>query len=98
MEVLSLCLSDIDKTKIKAAGNGKKYLNIVVDRRKEPDKYDNTLTVYIQQTKEERQEKVPKIYIGAGKEYVFKSETPHSVEDVENLEPSPEDDMGDLPF
>lgn len=98
MELLSLCLSDIDKTKIKKGSNGKMYLNIVVRERKEPDKFGNSLTVWVQQSKEEREAKADKNYIGAGKVLEFKSEAPNTPEEVEELPEMDADDMGDLPF
>ena len=71
MIVISICLSDIPEDKITISSNGKKYVNIVVDQRKEKDQYDNTHTVYMSQSKDERQAKVPKKYVGNGKEYTF---------------------------
>ena len=71
MIVTSICLSDIPEDKITTASNGKNYVNIVVDQRKEKDQYDNTHTVYMSQSKDERQAKVPKKYVGNGKEYTF---------------------------
>ena len=71
MIVTSICLSDIPEDKITTSSNGKKYVNIVVDQRKEKDQYDNTHTMYMSQSKDERQAKVPKKYVGNGKEYTF---------------------------
>jgi ABC-type metal ion transport system substrate-binding protein len=71
MIVTSICLSDIPEDEITTSSNGKKYVNIVVDQRKEKDQYDNTHTVYMSQSKDERQAKVPKKYVGNGKEYTF---------------------------
>ncbi len=72
MIVTSICLSDIPEAKITTASNGKKYVNIVIDERKEKDKYDNTHTCYIRQTKEEREAKQAKVYVGNGKKIDFK--------------------------
>ena len=83
-----LQLDKIDKTKIVVGEKGK-YLNITVAERKETDQYGNTHTVYIQQSKEEREAKADKIYMGSGKAYEFESQT-------KNLVPGSEDD--DLPF
>jgi hypothetical protein len=71
MIVTSICLSDIPKESITTAANGKKYVNVVVDQRREKDHYDNTHTVYMSQSKEDRQNKLPKKYVGNGKEYTF---------------------------
>ncbi|QIY92207.1 hypothetical protein [Chryseobacterium gallinarum] len=81
-------LDKIDKTKIVVGEKGK-YLNIIVAERKETDQYGNTHTVYIQQTKEEREAKEEKVYMGSGKEFEFEN-------DVKNLVPGSDDD--DLPF
>lgn len=75
----------IDLTAIKESGkvtksekNGHSYINIVVDERKQPDNYGNTHTVYISQSKEEREAKKEKKYCGNGKEYKFnQQQTPH---------------------
>jgi hypothetical protein len=54
MKVISICLTDLPKDKITTGKNGKKYISIVVDSRKEPDQFGNDLTVYVNQSKEER--------------------------------------------
>ena len=93
---ISICLSDIPKDRIKAADNGKKYINLAVTRMKEPDKYEQTHTVFVSQSKEEREAKENKIYVGKGKEINF---TPSgaTVQSVESMpEMNPEED--DLPF
>lgn len=97
MEVISICLSDIPKELIKMADNKKKYISLVVDKRREPDKFGNTHTVYINQTKEEREAKEAKIYVGNGKEYIFNNQqsTPQNL--TQSSIP-PIDDGDDLPF
>lgn len=71
MITLSICLSDLPKEKIQTASNGKKYINLVVDKRKEAGKYGETHTLYVSQSKEEREAKEDKKYVGSGKEYVY---------------------------
>lgn len=71
MITLSICLSDLPKEKIQTASNGKKYINLVVDKRKEAGKYGETHTLYVSQSKEERDAKEDKKYVGHGKEYVY---------------------------
>ena len=90
---ISICVSDIPKDKIKQAGNGKKYLNLVCASRKEVSQYGDTHTVYVSQTKEEREAGAQTIYIGSGKEY---APQPITTESVENMPPAQETD--DLPF
>lgn len=91
---VSVCVSDIPRDKIKQADNGKKYMNITVARRREPDQYGNTHTVFMSQTKEERENKVPRTYIEQGKGVDFHS-APVTAESVEAMPPAPDDD---LPF
>ena len=68
----SICLTDIPKEKIKLSEkNGKKYLNIVIADKRETDQYGYDTTVYISQTKEDRDAETQKIYIGNGKKVVF---------------------------
>jgi hypothetical protein len=95
MEVLSICLTDIPKEHIKLAKNGKKYLNIVVSPRKEKDRYGQDLTVFVQQSKEARQNRADKQYIGNGKTYEFDNSGVH-IEEVENMPVAEDND--DLPF
>lgn len=92
---LSICLSDIPKDRIKLANNGKKYLNVTVQDLREADEYGNTHSLYCTQTKEEREAKEKRTYIGRGKEFVFQSARP-SVEEVAELPVA--EDLDDLPF
>lgn len=64
---INLCLSDIPKDKIFTSKNGKQYLSICVTERKEPDNYGNDLTAYVNQSKEEREAKQPRQFIGTAK-------------------------------
>lgn len=67
MQILDVCLSDIPKDKM-TEYNGKKYIRIVVDKLREPtEKHD--LSVYVSQTKEERESKAKRTYVGRGKNY-----------------------------
>lgn len=89
MEIISICLSDIPKELVKKADNKKMYISLVVDKRREPDKFGNTHTVYISQSKEEREARKDKIYVGSGKEYIFNKNNP---------EPQAQNVDDDLPF
>ena len=92
---ISISLLDIPKEKIKQHENGKKYVNLCVASRKEPGQYGETHTVYVSQTKEEREAKVQTIYVGSGKEY-FPQSQPVTAESVESMPPA--DNFDDLPF
>ena len=91
----SICVTDIPKYKIKLAENGKKYMNITIATRREPDKYENTHTVFMSQTKEEREAGTGRIYIGSGKGFDFTpaATTPESVDQMPVAS-----DTDDLPF
>jgi hypothetical protein len=103
MQVISLCLSDLPKEKITTAANGKKYISIVVDSRKEPDKFGNDLTVAINQSKEERAAKQPKKYVGSGKTYTFgadnkPAQTSKAPEPIKEADPFADFIQDDLPY
>lgn len=91
---ISICLTDIPREKIKQAQNGKKYLNITVASRRETDQYGNTHTVFVSQTKEERERKEDRAYIGSGKEVNL---TPVTVT-AEDVDQMPAAELDDLPF
>jgi hypothetical protein len=90
---LSICLSDIPKEKIKVSEkNGKKYLNISIAGKKEKDQFGNDVYAFVSQTKEEREAKADKSYIGDGTYIEFTN----AVKQVEQMETSQNND--DLPF
>ena len=68
---IGITLSEIPKEKIINHSNGKKYLNLTVTAMRQADEYGNTHTVYVQQSKEEREAKVDRVYLGKGKEFIF---------------------------
>jgi hypothetical protein len=71
----SICVSDIDKSKLTQAKNGKFYLSVDIWINDQPDNYGNTGSISIRQSKEEREAKTKKVYIGNLKP-VEKSNTP----------------------
>jgi hypothetical protein len=73
MIVFDICLSDIPEWSRKKANNGKIYAKFAVVERKEKDKFENTHTVYMNPTKEQREAKEAKCYVGSGKQLVFGS-------------------------
>jgi len=93
---ISICLSDIPREKIKLHENGKKYVNIICASRKEKGKYDETHTVFMSQTKEERERGAEKQYIGSGKALSSQQQQPVTPEAIDNLPPIGDDN--DLPF
>jgi len=67
----SIDLNLIDKDKIVNHANGSRYYNFDVQEMKQPDQYGKTHTVIQQQSKEEREQSIPKVYLGKGKEFIF---------------------------
>jgi len=92
MELISICLSDIPKSRIKKSEtNGKFYVNLVVSERKERDQFDNDLAISMSKTKEEREEKADTIWVGSGKSY-------KKPEKVEEMATASESDLDDLSY
>ena len=71
MILLNLCLTDLPKENIIKGKNGKLYINLIVDERKEVGRFGDTHTVTLSQSKEEREAKKDKSYVGSGKEIIF---------------------------
>ena len=63
----SIDLLKIDKSKIKNHANGSKYYSLTLILDDEPDQYGNHLSIIEPQTKEQRDAKEKKVYIGNGK-------------------------------
>jgi hypothetical protein len=89
MITFSICLSDIPKERITTSEkNGKKYVNLVMFDQQDADKYGNTRAVIIAQSKEEREAKKDKVYVGNGKDWDGKggkAVTSHKSEPVDDL-------------
>jgi len=56
---ISICLSDLPKEHISEAKNGKKYINLNINRKKEPDQYGKDLSVQVDTWKPTPQGSVP---------------------------------------
>lgn len=91
----SICLTDIPKDKIRVGKTAKKYLNICIASRREPDQYENTHTIYVSQSEDERAAKANKCYIGSGRKRNDQpvAATPEAVDQMPTAE-----DVDDLPF
>jgi len=99
MITISIDISKIDKSRIKEGKNGAKYYNLTVDKKQAPDQFGNDHTVYQTPTKEEREAKASKVYLGSGKELVFNTNRQQSAPEPQSNQalPIPED-VSDLPF
>ena len=92
MIVISLCADDLKPHLTKSEKNGKYYINLVVDTKKETDQYGNTHTIYVSQSKEQREAKEPKKYVGNGKEY----KSQHSA--AKQMETKQDNSTDSIPF
>lgn len=90
MIVLDICLSDIPKDKITEARNGKKYCKMCLTEMREADQFGNQHTIYMSQSKEEREAKAAKVYVGKGKDYGEKKQPNVPIANGQR--------KGDLPF
>lgn len=81
MEKIRICLSDLPKEKMTKGTNGKIYISLVVDKRKELDKWGQDLKVFIDPTKDERAAGATKIYVGSGKTITFECSKDNTVTD-----------------
>ena len=94
----SINLNAIDKSKIIEGKKGK-YLPITITVNDEPDQFGNQGPVCIQQTKEEREAKVPKTYLGNVKVVWTNGTFPDRVTDGQpKAKPQPQQVEEDLPF
>jgi hypothetical protein len=63
----SIDLSKIDKTKIVQGKNGGQYYNVTINLYDTTDNYGNNASITEAQSKEQRDAKEPKKYLGNGK-------------------------------
>jgi hypothetical protein len=71
---ISICLSDIPKSAIQEAKNGKKYINLDILAKRETDQYGKNINVALSQTKEQREAKADAVWLGSGKTLNFNSQ------------------------
>ena len=95
----SICLSDIDKSKIVKGKNGKAYLNVSVFINNDY-RYNNNAGICLSQSKEEREAKEPKAFIGNAKTVWSDGQqaTPEQAEQTNTTAPATDNVGDDLPF
>ena len=67
MIALNICLSDIPEGKRHQGKDGKWYADVIVAPLKETDRFGNSIMSFCSQSKEEKDAKVTRTYIGKGK-------------------------------
>ena len=95
---LSINLSKIDKSKIIEGKTGNKYLDIDVWINDDPDQYGNDASVSIRQSKDEREAKERKTYIGNGKKMFGWDDSQPASSPAPAPAPSASDELDDIPF
>lgn len=88
---VSIDLTKIDKTKIIEGAKGGKYINITVSVNDEEDQYGNNVALWQSQSKEEREAKEPRVFLGNGKK-LWSSDAPS------NSNQGSKKEHNDLPF
>jgi hypothetical protein len=92
----SIDVTKIDKTRLIKGEKGT-YLNIDIWINDEPDKYGNHVSISMRQSKEEREAKTSKTYIGNGKKVLGWDGEPSKPKP--SYTPRQQDDNGDeIPF
>lgn len=64
---VSIDLTKIDKSRIINGAKGGKYVNLTVSVNDEADQYGNNVSIWQSQTKEEREAKASRLFLGNGK-------------------------------
>jgi len=105
---VSIDVTKIDKSKIVSLDkngqpfkNGAKYINLSVIVNDEADQFGNDCAITMGQTKEEREAKADKVYLGNGKTVWNSAPTQAPSQPTQTHEAKPigaEDEDPDLPF
>ena len=64
---VSIDLTKIDKSRIVEGAKGGKYVNLTLSINDEEDQYGNNVSLWQSQTKEEREAKENRLFLGNGK-------------------------------
>lgn len=93
----SICLTDIDKSLITTAKNGKQYLNIELRERREPSQYGHTH--YIKQVaKADQRKDGVNYYIGDLKPSQYQQQAPQQAPQQQVRQAPPVNPNDELPF
>jgi len=86
-------VTKIDKSTLVEGKNGAKYYNFTITVNDEPDKYGKDCSITASQSKEDREAKKPRTFIGSGKT-IWRSTKQHQTVKPQTNEPAD----SDLPF
>lgn len=81
-----LCISDIPTEKLKKGPDGRIYLGYTISKMKQEDTHGNTHTMFVRESKEDRENGVERVWLGKGKSYELarsrKIENPDDLNDL----------------
>lgn len=96
---LGIDATKIPRTALREDNKGRKWLNLSIWVEDTPDQYGNDVSCHIQQSKEEREAKTPKIYLGNGQKKFGWDDQPQAAAPKDSAPVNDdEDDADDLPF
>jgi len=93
---ISIDVTKLDKSKLIKGKKGT-YANITVSVNDEDDQFGNNTSVWESQTKEERDDKVDRNFLGNGK-VVWSSQSSNDTKKTSSKKSSKQDEEDDLPF
>ena len=97
---ININVSKIPKEKLYDGKKGK-YLQVTFVQNNEPDQFGQNASVYVSQSQEENENKVPKIYLGNGKVVWTDGQVVDPVKKESSApapQPAQEEEDTDLPF
>jgi hypothetical protein len=80
-------VTKIDKSKLFKGQKGT-YANFTMDLKDNPDNYGNDCSIWLEQSKEERQQKADRVFLGSGK-VVWSDSNDNRVSQHDDTPPSP---------
>jgi hypothetical protein len=93
---VSIDLTKIDKTKIVEGKNGGKYVNVTLSVNDTEDQYGNNVSLWQSQSKEEREAKANRVFLGNGKKLWSDDSKPQAETSKKAMKK--EEEFLDLPF
>ena len=93
-ETLQTLLSVLEKK----TGKDAEGVKITLSLSDTTNSFGQNVSAYVAQTKEQQEEKKPKFYVGNGRTFWTKGETPIPAKKEEKKEVAPKTEGSDLPF
>jgi hypothetical protein len=93
---VSIDLTKIDKSQIVEGKNGGKYVNVTLSVNDTEDQYGNNVSLWQSQSKEEREAKVNRVFLGNGKKLWSDDSKPQAETSKKAMKK--EEEFLDLPF